>query len=327
MTIRFTLTLAVEGAAVDSSATTRAISAAIERGSLTAETLGLTLAEGKAILAELQAAVVAEQVAAHEIAARRCLACGMDRGIKGHRPVTCRTAFGSLPLTALRLRRCRCGADHAAGDRASFSPLADLLPERTTPELLYLETRWGALVSYGLAARMLGDVLPMDRPVSPERVRRHLHAVTAGEEAAMEEEPHGPAWAWSGCQRDLDEMPPPDGPAYVGVDGGFVRDRAGSWFEVVAGKSVPGFRRNAPEDDPPRPAKCFAFVQAHDDPLRCHSIRCAAGTLGNSARAGACSMCSPCRATRRTRSSCSCRMAARACAGLWRGSAPKPSTC
>ena len=112
---------------------------------------------------------------------------------------------------------------------------------------------------------MLGDVLPMDRPVSPERVRRHLHAVAAGEEAVMGEEPHGATWAWSGCQRDLDEMPPPDGPAYVGVDGGFVRDRAGSWFEVIAGKSVPGFHRTAPEDDPPRPAKCFAFVQAHDD--------------------------------------------------------------
>ena len=81
----------------------------------------------------------------------------------------------------------------------------------------------------------------------------------------MGKEPHGATWAWSGCQRDLDEMPSPDGPAYVGVDGGFVRDRAGSWFEVIAGKSVPGFRRNAPEDDPPRPAKCFAFVQAHDD--------------------------------------------------------------
>ena len=46
---------------------------------------------------------------------------------------------------------------------------------------------------------------------------------------------------------------------------GFVRERAGSWFEVIAGKSVPGFRRNAPADEPPHPAKCFAFVQAHDD--------------------------------------------------------------
>ena len=310
MTIRFTLTLTVEGAATASGATTHAVGATIERGELTAEALGLTLAEGKAILAELQAAVVAEQAMAHEAAARRCAACGTARGIKDHYPLTCRTAFGTLPLTAMRLRRCRCGADHAAGDRASFSPLADLLPGRTTPELLYLETRWGALVSYGLAARMLGDVLPMDRPVSPERVRRHLHAVTAGEEATMGEEPHGSGWTWSGCQRDLDEMPPPDGPAYVGVDGGFVRDRAGSWFEVIAGKSVPGFRRDAPEDEPLRPAKCFAFVQAHDDRPRRRLLDVLAA-----------------QAMRRTRSSCSCRTAARACAGSWRGSAPKPSTC
>ena len=179
--------------------------------------------------------------------------------------LTCCTLFGRLPLTATRLRRCRCGADRVSDDRASFSPLADLLPGRTTPELLYLETRWGALISYGLAACMLGDVLPMDRPVSPERVRRHLHAIAACEEATMGQEPDAGVWAWSGCQRDLDEMPPPDGPAYVGVDGGFVRDRAGSWFEVIAGKSVPGFHRNAPEDDPARPAKCFAFVQAHND--------------------------------------------------------------
>lgn len=53
--------------------------------------------------------------------------------------------------------------------------------------------------------------------------------------------------------------------AYVGVDGSFVRDRAGAWFEVIAGKLVPGFGRNVSEDDPPRPGKCFAFVQAHDD--------------------------------------------------------------
>lgn len=36
----------------------------------------------------------------------------------------------------------------------------DLLPERTTPELHYLETRWGVLVGRGLAADTLGDVLP-----------------------------------------------------------------------------------------------------------------------------------------------------------------------
>lgn len=128
--------------------------------------------------------------------------------------------------------------------------------------MLYLETRWGSLVSYGLAARPLDDVLPLGRPVAPERVRRHLHAVAGREEAALGQEPDA---TWSGCGRDLEVMPLPDGPAYVGVDGGFVRDRAGSWFEVIAGKCVLGFRRDAPEGEEPRPAKCFAYVGKHDD--------------------------------------------------------------
>jgi hypothetical protein len=93
-----------------------------------------------------------------------------------------------------------------------------------------------------------------------------LHAAAAREEATLSDEAEGALW--SGCRRDLDELPLPDGPAYVGVDGGFVRDRAGSWFEVVAGKSIPGFRRTAPDGEEPRPAKCFAFVQAHDDRAR-----------------------------------------------------------
>ena len=34
---------------------------------------------------------------------------------------------------------------------------------------------------------------------------------------------------------------------------------------LMVPKCVPGFRRDAPEDEELRPAKCFAFVQAHDD--------------------------------------------------------------
>ena len=265
MTMRFTITLARE-AGDGGAAIVRTLIVAIERDTLAPETLGLTLIEAKAILAALQTVIVASQVAAHEKEERRCAGCGAARGVRGHRPLTCRTVFGIVPAKAVRLRRCECGRDPIAGNRASFSPLADLLPERTTPELLYLETRWGSLVSYGLAARMLGDVLPLGKPVAPERVRRHLHAVAAREEATLSDEAGGALW--SGCQRDLDELPLPDGPAYVGVDGGFVRDRAGSWFEVIAGKSIPGFRRTAPDDEEPRPAKCFAFVQAHDDRAR-----------------------------------------------------------
>ena len=262
--MRFTLTLAQDSDDGSNDATVpRFLSVAIDRDALAPETLGLTLAEAKAILTEIQAAIVADQIAGYETQARHCGGRGTARTMKGRRPLTCRTVFGIVQTQALRLRRCSCGEDLTAGDRASFSPVADLLPERTTPELLYLETRWGSLVSYGLAARMLGDVLPLGKPVAPEQVRRHLQAVARRDEAAIGEEAGRAVWA--GCQRELDALPVPDGPAYVGVDGGFVRDRAGSWFEVIAGKSIPGFRRNAPEDDEQRPAKCFAFVQAHDD--------------------------------------------------------------
>jgi hypothetical protein len=64
MTMRFTLTLAREAGDGSSAAMTRSV--AIERDMLAAETLGFTLAEAKVILAELQAAIVADQVAAHE---------------------------------------------------------------------------------------------------------------------------------------------------------------------------------------------------------------------------------------------------------------------
>ena len=37
----------------------------------------------------------------------------------------------------------------------TYSPLAALLPEHITPELLFLETQWAALVSYGVTAQPL----------------------------------------------------------------------------------------------------------------------------------------------------------------------------
>jgi hypothetical protein len=43
----------------------------------------------------------------------------------------------------------------------TFSPLAKLFTEHTAPELLYLETRWASLVSFGLTTALLKDVLPV----------------------------------------------------------------------------------------------------------------------------------------------------------------------
>ena len=69
-----------------------------------------------------------------------------------------------------------------------------------------------------------------------------------------------------------DELPIPDGPLLVGLDGGIVRARRdatnakdGHLFVVIAGKSILSFRRADPEDVPPS-SKCFAFVQTDDAP-------------------------------------------------------------
>ena len=71
-----------------------------------------------------------------------------------------RTPFGKLKLDSPQLYRCPC---EAQGPK-SVSPLAELLPKRTSPELAYLETKFAALASYGLSLRLLEE----------ERRRRQL---------------------------------------------------------------------------------------------------------------------------------------------------------
>jgi hypothetical protein len=68
-----------------------------------------------------------------------------------------RTPFGKLSLDSPQLYRCPC---EPPGPK-TVSPLAELLPERTSPELVYLETKFAALVSYGLTVKLLQEVLPI----------------------------------------------------------------------------------------------------------------------------------------------------------------------
>ena len=63
------------------------------------------------------------------------------------------------------------------GETRTFSPLAALLPERSTPEVVYLEAKFAGLTSYGLSAELLGEVLPLGRPLHATAVRFHTQAV------------------------------------------------------------------------------------------------------------------------------------------------------
>jgi hypothetical protein len=114
--------------------------------------------------------VAQRQVAEFIAQAQRCPRCGRHRACKGHHQIVFRTPFGKLQLDSPRLYCCRCESN----DGRSFSPVAELLPERTSPELRYLETKFAALVSYGLTVKLLEEVLPIDQALSPTAIRHQV---------------------------------------------------------------------------------------------------------------------------------------------------------
>ena len=79
-----------------------------EREGVQLETLGLTLAEGKLILKNVQESVIQQQV--YESLARQqcCPDCGRLRRCEGHHDVTFRTLFGNVELQSPRLHHFRC---------------------------------------------------------------------------------------------------------------------------------------------------------------------------------------------------------------------------
>ena len=196
--------------------------------------------------------LINEQVRVHLAQQVACPSCSRSRAHKDTKTIVTRTLFGTLHLRSPRWHQCPCQPQTTR----TFSPLAAALPERTTPELLYLESKFAGLVSYGLSARLLTETLPIGRPLYASAVR--LHTQATGERLESELGPEQSMFA-DGCQLDWDELPRPDLPLTVGLDGGYVhssqqRSRRDGWFEVIAGKSMPT----------DGPAKCFGFVQTFD---------------------------------------------------------------
>jgi Plasmid pRiA4b ORF-3-like protein len=102
----------------------------------------------------------------------------------------------------------------------TFSALAVLLPGPITPEPLFLETKWAALMSYGVTAQLLHEVLPIDEALAPCTIREHVFKVTERLEQALGEE----QWSFiDSCPAAWSRLPIPNGPLTVGIDRGYVR--------------------------------------------------------------------------------------------------------
>ncbi len=222
---------------------------ALKRDALAVDLVGLHLTEAHELVTALQEVLVGAQIS-QALAQRRCCAhCGRAYRHKDTKKITLRTLFGTLDIDSPRWLRCPC---HSA-ETASFSPLATTLAQHTTPELVYLQARFAAVMSYAQAGALLGEVLPLGRTLHPSVIRAQLHQVATRLEAELGAEDTA---GIGGCPRDWDALPRPGMPLTVGLDGGYVHSttqtsRKDGWFEVVAGKSMPTDGA----------AKCFAFVQ------------------------------------------------------------------
>ncbi len=221
----------------------------LTREALGPDLVGLHLAEAHELLTALQEVLVPTQIS-QALAQRRCCAhCGRAYRHKDTKKITLRTLFGTLDVDSPRWISCPC---HSAAS-TSFSPLATTLAEHTTPELVYLQARFAAVMSYAQAGTLLGEVLPLGRTLHPSGVRAQLHQLATRLDAELGAEDTAGV---GGCPRDWDALPRPDMPLTVGLDGGYVHSaaqtsRTDGWFEVIAGKSMPTDGA----------AKCFAFVQ------------------------------------------------------------------
>src|SRR5579862_8589606 len=95
----------------------------------------------------------------------------------------------------------------------------------------------GGLRSRGAARDLLDllkEVLPVAEATNSQTVREHLHAVAGRIEQELGEERQPRDFA---TVEAIAELPLPDGPMTVGIDGGYVRaaHKQGN-FEVIAGR-------------------------------------------------------------------------------------------
>src|SRR3954447_2157340 len=134
--------------------------------------LGLTLAEGKRLLAGVQRELVAAQARAHAVRRPECRSCGVACRVKDHRRHAIATLFGRVTVRLPRFRCASCGTI-AAG--TGWPPHA-----RSTPELDRLGAQLSALLTYRTAAELLAQMFPVDAGTAHETLRRRTFEVAEG---------------------------------------------------------------------------------------------------------------------------------------------------
>jgi hypothetical protein len=102
--------------------------------------LGLTLDDGKILLAGVQRHLVQGRVAEYSALRRHCSHCRGLRPLKDMRARRLNSLFGTIEVPAPRFKPCRC----AVTARSTLCPASELLPDRCTPEYERTLAKMGA---------------------------------------------------------------------------------------------------------------------------------------------------------------------------------------
>lgn len=248
--MKFRVRVLVENDAGDEVLLTESVE--FDRQSSSIENLGHSLTESKELLCKTQQTMIKEQVREFLKQSETCLHCQRKRLSKGNHRIVYRTLFGKMKLDSPRLFYYDCELAEESVKTKTFSPLAIALPERTSPELLYLEAKFGARISFDLSRQLLAEVLPLHEEFNHATIRNHLHQIGERLEGELGEDK---GIFIEGCPRDWAKLPRPEMPLTVGIDGGYVHSthpesRPEGWFEMIVGKSMKADGT----------AKCFGFV-------------------------------------------------------------------
>ena len=206
------------------------------------ESIGMSLSESKDILKSLQQNIIEKQLTAF---VKSKITQKLRK--KGSYMVKLKTLFGDISFKSPRYY------SPEGAEQKTYSPLNELLPQHTTPELLFIETKWACLIPFEKTANLLKDLLPVSETLNGSTIQNNLYDLVMTQEKEIGEEQF-----MFDC-RSINErraLLKPERTMVVGIDGGYIRD----WnekkviFEVIVGKSVPDERE----------AKCFGFVSSYD---------------------------------------------------------------
>jgi hypothetical protein len=175
---------------------------------LNADTLGLSLTDGKALLNRLQQTIASAQ--AQELCElhRVCRRCHRWNPVKDYRLHKIDTIFGTVSLRSPRIISCPC--EPPCYLELPTLPLAPLFRERATPELQLLQSKLCAGLSYRRAAGILREFLPVSAKFIHVTLRNRTLSV---------------GQRLDGVSPSVDPVAYKAAPAHwtIAIDGGFVK--------------------------------------------------------------------------------------------------------